>query len=113
MKLWVDAQLSPALAPWLVQTYGIEAQSVREVGLRDAEDRAIFFAAREAGALVMTKDQDFVNLVRIHGIPPQVLWIRCGNTSNARLRLVLEKAWPEIQKAIGKGESIVELRDAR
>ena len=29
MIIWVDAQLSPALAPWLTSELGIEAYSVR------------------------------------------------------------------------------------
>ncbi len=43
---WVDAQLSPALALWLNQTAGVavQASSVRQVGLRDATDAAIFAA---------------------------------------------------------------------
>jgi hypothetical protein len=45
----------------------------------------IFFAARDAGAIVMSKDKDFAQLVLHHGPPPQVIWITCGNTSNARL----------------------------
>lgn len=38
----------------------IEAYSVKYLGLRDAEDPEIFEAARMAGAVVMTKDNDFV-----------------------------------------------------
>lgn len=113
MKLWVDAQLSPALAPWLTKELGVEAQSVRFVGLRDAEDKDIFFADREAGTAVMTKDQDFIELVRQHSPPPQIIWVRCGNTSNARLRVVLGQAWKDITESLSKGESVVEIRDAK
>ena len=41
MMVWVDAQLSPGIARWLADTFGIEAKPVREVGLRDAEDEVI------------------------------------------------------------------------
>ena len=50
MVVWTDAHLSPALAPWLRATFAIEAAPLRELGLRDAEDAAIFAAARSAGA---------------------------------------------------------------
>ena len=46
MKIWVDAQLSPHLAPWLNERFGVEAYSVRWLGYRDASDEAIFAAAR-------------------------------------------------------------------
>jgi predicted nuclease of predicted toxin-antitoxin system len=53
--LWIDAQLSPALASWIRETFGLEAQAVRDVGLRNAKDPVTFRAAREAGAVVMSK----------------------------------------------------------
>jgi len=30
VKLWIDAQLSPALAPWITRELGIEAVPKRE-----------------------------------------------------------------------------------
>jgi predicted nuclease of predicted toxin-antitoxin system len=62
MILWLDAQLSPALAPWIQATFDVETHALRDVGLRYATDEAIFEAARAAGATVMTKDSDFVTL---------------------------------------------------
>ena len=86
MIVWTDAHLAPALAPWLRATFGVEAAPLRELGLRDAEDAAIFAAARVAGAVLMTKDGDFVDLVARYGPPPQIVWLTCGNTTNAALR---------------------------
>lgn len=111
MIAWVDAQLSPALAPWLATTFEIEAYSARFLGLRDAKDREIFLAAREAGAIVLTKDRDFVFLVESLGPPPQVIWITCGNTSNERLREVLRKSFPKAMELLRLGERVVEIGD--
>ena len=33
----------------------------------------------------MSKDQDFVDLVMVHGVPPQIIWVTCGNMLNAYL----------------------------
>ncbi len=90
MIIWIDAQLSPALSRWFRDTLGIEAVAVAELGLRDATDRAIFTAARQAGAVVLTKDRDFAALLEQHGPPPQVVWVTCGNTSTKRLSDVLQ-----------------------
>ena len=38
MIVWVDAQLPPALAVWLRETFALDAHAVRDVGLRDAAD---------------------------------------------------------------------------
>lgn len=67
MILWLDAQLSPALALWIEATFRVDALALRGVGLRDATDQQIFEAARAAGATVMTKDSDFVTLQPIRG----------------------------------------------
>ena len=109
MKIWVDAQLSPAIAEWLKANCGIESATVKDLGYRNAEDSDIFFAARTAGAIVMTKDADFVSLVRRHGPPPQILWITCGNTSNAMLVGVLGRSWREILALVEQGEPLIEV----
>ena len=64
MSIWLDAQLAPSLAPWITEQFAVTATPVRDLGLRDARDRDIFFAARQADAVVMTKDLDFVGLLR-------------------------------------------------
>ena len=112
MILWVDAQLSPHLAPWLSDHFDVEALSVRRLGLRDAKDREIFAAARQAGAVVMTKDRDFAALVDREGPPPQVLWITAGNTSNAHLKVLFGKTLETALHLIQQGEALVEIGDA-
>jgi predicted nuclease of predicted toxin-antitoxin system len=56
---WVDAQLSPQIASWLTNEFGVTALAIRDVGLRDAKDRNIFLEARQANAVIITKDADF------------------------------------------------------
>jgi predicted nuclease of predicted toxin-antitoxin system len=58
VKFLVDAQLPPAVARWL-RDAGHDAQAVREAGLREAEDDAIWKHALAAGAAIITKDEDF------------------------------------------------------
>ena len=109
MRVWIDAQVSPAIAPWMEATFGVEARSVRDLGLRDATDREIFFAARDAGAVVMTKDSDFATLQASLGSPPKIVWLRCGNTSNARLREILLTAFPRARTLLEGTETLVEI----
>ena len=42
--------------------------------------------AKEMSAVVLTKDEDFVVLVRTLQASPKVIWLTCGNTSNERLK---------------------------
>lgn len=69
--IWLDAHLSPSLARWIAGTFAIECASARDLGLRDALDPPLFAAARAAGAIVMTKDADFPEMVERLGSPPR------------------------------------------
>ena len=112
MKFWLDAQLPPALAHYLGKNFGVKAVCVREVGLRDASDREIFQAAAQTGATVITKDDDFVEFVQRLGPPPQVVWVTCGNASNARLIRVFGATFADAKRLLAGGASIVEIADA-
>ena len=112
MRIWVDAQLPPGLCPWLRSEYGLEAEAIRGLGLRDAADSEIFQAARGAGAVIMSKDADFAELVRVHGPPPQILWVTCGNTTNRALRQFLSQTLSEALDLLEAGEPLVRLADA-
>ena len=110
MKLWIDAQLSPALANWISENFAnIEATAVRDLGLRDAEDPVIFFSARKAEAAVMTKDSDFLELQKRLGAPPKIIWVTCGNTSNARLKEILAIHLQKAVELLEGGENLVEI----
>jgi len=111
MKFWLDAQLPPALAKWLTETFGVEATALRELELRDASDLEIFNAARQAKAIVISKDSDFAELVYRLGAPPQIVWVTCGNASNAHIKLVLEATFRDTIKLLEAGEILVEIAE--
>ena len=73
MILWLDAHISPKLVPWIHDTFGMDVFHVRDLGLREAEDPDIFYKARAADAVVITKDRDFVELFGT---------LRCSTKSN-------------------------------
>ncbi|MBU6229238.1 MAG: DUF5615 family PIN-like protein [Cyanobacteria bacterium REEB459] len=82
---------------------------MKELGLRDARDIEIFEAARAAAAVIMTKDSDFVDLVCRLGIPPQIIWLTCGNVTNRNLRQLLSSTLPKALEKLREGEIIVEI----
>lgn len=109
MTIWIDAQLSPEIATWISEKFAVRAIAVRDLGLRDATDREIFFSAKNESSIVMTKDSDFLRLLEEHGAPPQVIWINCGNTSNTRLKQVLINTLPKALDFLQSGEELVEI----
>jgi predicted nuclease of predicted toxin-antitoxin system len=113
MIIWVDAHLSPAIATWITNTFGLTAFALRDIGLRDAEDVEIFEAAKTQGVIVMTKDSDFVDLSSRFGAPPQIIWLTCGNTSNAYLKEILKTTLLEALEFLRSGEILVEISGNR
>jgi predicted nuclease of predicted toxin-antitoxin system len=109
MTIWIDAHLSPAIAPWISRTFGINAFALRDLGLRDAEDPEIFEAGKAQKIIFMTKDSDFVDLVERLGSPPQIIWLTFGNTSNAQLKEILTATLPRALEILATGESLVEI----
>jgi predicted nuclease of predicted toxin-antitoxin system len=69
-------------------------------------------AARDLGAVVVTKDRDFLDSLERYGPPPQVIWVTCGNSSNAYLRAVFERTLPTALVLLGQGEPFLEISDA-
>lgn len=108
--IWLDAHFSPRVASWIRETLGHDAVALRDLGLRDAEDEEIFLRAKQAGVTLLTKDKDFVDLVNRLGPPPSVIWLRCGNTSEDRLKQILTDHIDEALGFLAAGDAIVEIR---
>jgi predicted nuclease of predicted toxin-antitoxin system len=65
--------------------------------------------AKAEDAVVMTKDRDFVLLLDRFGPPPRIIWLTCGNTSNEKLKEILNQTLVEAISLIESGEEIVEI----
>jgi predicted nuclease of predicted toxin-antitoxin system len=109
MNFWINAQLPRSFATWLSETFSVNAASLDDLGLRDAQDIEIFYAARDANAVIITKDRDFIDLVTRLGAPPQILWLTCGNITNRDLHRIFSQAFPEALKLLQAGDRIVEI----
>jgi len=71
----------------------------------------IFQKARQQGVVIMSKDSDFVDMVLRFGVPPQLLWVTCGNVTNQRLQNLLAQIFPRAQELLVSGEAVVEIAD--
>jgi len=112
MTIWIDAQLSPLIANCVNANFQqVDAKSLRSLGLESANDYDIFRQARKAKVVIMSKDYDFVKLIEQHGVPPKLIWITCGNTSNARLCEILKSSLQQAIDLLNNGENIVEISD--
>lgn len=111
MRLVLDAQLPPSIAAWTARRFNVECLTLAEANLRGAGDSVIFQSLRSHGSVIVTKDEDFVSLVRTLNPPPQVLWVRCGNVTNRALAARFET---EMERALGRlraGDAVVQIAD--
>jgi predicted nuclease of predicted toxin-antitoxin system len=108
--LWLDVQLPPTLARWLREHFEFEVVALGHTRFRTATDTTILRAAIAAGAIILTKDQDFAWLSKARQEAAPVIWLRCGNVSNVRLRGILSATLHEAVIQIANGEVLVEVR---
>ena len=111
MRFLVDAQLPPALARHLT-AIGHEAEHVGDVGLLTASDERIWDYAAAAGAVLVSKDEDFVTMRALSGHGgPAVIWVRIGNTTRRALIERFEAAFAAIAEALKRGETVIQISD--
>lgn len=104
VRFLVDAQLPPAVCEFL-RARGHEAEHVAVALRADAPDRDVEAYAVRVGAVLVTKDRDFVD--RAVGCP--VLWVRIGNATKRTLIPWLAARWLTVEHIIANGERVVEL----
>jgi predicted nuclease of predicted toxin-antitoxin system len=83
MKLLLDANLSWRLSKSLVSK-GIESLHVDFIdGLKKpAKDIDIWKYAFKNNCIIITNDEDFINLALFKGYPPKILILKIGNQSS-------------------------------
>ena len=109
MTFLVDNQLPRALARFLA-AHGHQADHVLDLGMDEADDRAIWNYAATNKCVIVTKDEDFLGLSLQKGGENQVIWVRLGNCRKPTLLAAFETALPNIIRALQQGHRVVELR---
>jgi len=109
VRLLFDENLSPDL-PRLVASIFPSSAHVREIGLMGGDDVVIWRFAAEQGFVLVTKDDDFVELSVLRGAPPKIILIGLGNCRTSAIAdlLAAEKARIE-QFGVDDSASILEL----
>ena len=90
MKLLLDQNLSPRLVNRLDSLHP-GTQHVAALDLDEAEDVDIWRYAAAHGYTIVTKDEDFADLLDVRGHPPKVIWLRIGNCTTAQIEDLLRQ----------------------
>jgi len=97
MKILLDANISWKLVDILKPVYG-ECVHVDFVGLKvPTADIDIWNYALKNNCIIITKDNDFVNLLELNDFPPKVVLLKTGNNSSRTLAELLIKAQPMVE----------------
>ncbi len=90
MRLLFDQNLSPRL-PKLLHDIFPGSIHVRDAGLHEADDSAVWDYAAKHGLAVVSKDSDFQQRSLLLGAPPKFIWLRLGNCSVADSATLLRR----------------------
>lgn len=104
MRFLVDAQLPPLLARWIAAR-GHDADHVALVLTPTELDEAIVAYATAKGAVIVTKDSDFLNLAP----PPPLLIVSTGNVPNHVLLSKFQERFAAVVEQLSGGKSVVEI----
>jgi predicted nuclease of predicted toxin-antitoxin system len=97
MKLLLDANLSWRLIEVLKAHFN-EVMHVDQIDVKvPAQDEEIWQFAKMNNCIIVTNDQDFLDMVSVKGFPPKVILLKTGNQSNSFLGQLLINHVSDIQ----------------
>ena len=99
MKLLLDANISWRLIAILKEHFGecVHADDIPELGF-PAKDAKIWQYAKDNEYTIITRDNDFNDLISIRGFPPKIIWMRIGNCSRKYTADILIRSKPAIEE---------------
>nr|WP_314256283.1 DUF5615 family PIN-like protein [uncultured Devosia sp.] len=109
MKFLIDANLPASLARVFVAA-GHDCIHMEDLLPRYAPDTEIARIANESGAVVVSRDADFVRFAKIGTLKVPLIWIRLGNLRRAAIAATIQARLSAIVSAIQAGEKVVVLR---
>ena len=88
MKLLFDQNLSFKLCQRLSDIFPQSTQA-RILGMDQDSDRELWDYAKQHEFTIVTQDGDYTDLSCVHGWPPKVIWLRCGNRPTSYIEFLL------------------------
>lgn len=108
MKLLLDQNLSRRLLRELEPRFPRSVHT-QLLGLERASDLEVWAYARDNGFALVSKDADMVELALLRGVPPKIVWLNCGNVSNAVVREKLLANAAAIEAFLGSIDAVLEI----
>jgi predicted nuclease of predicted toxin-antitoxin system len=96
MRFLFDENLSHKLVRLLADLFPSSVH-VRDVGLKAANDPAVWEYAKNNGLIIVSKDSDMHQRSFVFGYPPKVVWVRLGNCSTSNVEGLLRRHFASIK----------------
>jgi predicted nuclease of predicted toxin-antitoxin system len=106
MKLLFDHHLSRKLVARLADRFPGSSHVVFH-GLDAADDMVIWTFAQTNGYTIVTKDSDFNDVSTLRGAPPQIIWLRIGNSTTSRTEQIMRTHATHIQAFITANTNVI------
>lgn len=84
MKLLIDENISFRIVKQLNELFP-ESAHVTDFKPPLKDDLSIFQHAKENDFIIVTFDEDFIELQALKGFPPKIVWLRMGNSSTLNI----------------------------
>ena len=108
-EYWIDANLPRQLALWLKEKFSVNAFHLNDLGLLHASDKEIYLKASDKPVVILTKDEDFADLMRSGSAFPKVIWVTVGNISNQQLKKIIIDNFEEALLKLVNENNLVEI----
>ncbi|MDH6303931.1 putative nuclease of putative toxin-antitoxin system [Parabacteroides sp. PF5-5] len=104
IHLLLDANISWRSVSILQQSFD-GCSHVDSIGLKvPAKDKDIWEYARKHDMVIVSNDEDFLNLLLIKGFPPKIILLKTGNQRRDRTEKLLIDAKKQIEDFINSSE---------
>lgn len=104
MKLLFDQNISFRVIKQIIENFP-DSNQVRQLGLEDFSDKAIWEYGKKNNYTIVTFDADFYDLANLYGCPPKIIWLRFGNSTTLYIAHILKTKIEEITDFIENPDS--------
>ena len=110
-EFWLDENISPIIAKWLMDEINIKCISFHFLNLNKTQDIDVYNLARSKGkVIIISKDLDFRELLSWKGTPPKLIFLKFGNSSNKQIYQKLKsKIYDAMEELIYRDLDIFEI----
>jgi predicted nuclease of predicted toxin-antitoxin system len=110
VKLLLDENVSDRVVERIAHLFPGSAH-IKSVGLKEAEDAAVWDWAKRHDFTILSKDTDFYQRAIVFGHPPKFIWLRVGNCPTSLISNLLRSRFEIIREFIqSENESILVLQ---